>query len=116
METLDREQTISLRVLGFLYLRLGFSDRAARLFRALFSFMPDDAEIARSLAAALLENGEAEETLKLLEAPPLRATVHSPADDPILLLLKARALWRLQRNEEAFLVMDTYLAAAGEAR
>jgi tetratricopeptide (TPR) repeat protein len=113
METLDREQTISLRVLGFLYLRLGFSDRAARLFQALFALSPDDAEVARSLAAALLENGEAAETLKLLEAPLLRA---GSAADPILLLLKARALWRLQKNEEAFLVMDAYLAATGAAR
>jgi tetratricopeptide (TPR) repeat protein len=107
METLDREQIISLRVLGFLYLRLGFADRAARLFQALLVLLPEDVEATLSLSAALLENGNAEAALNLLEAPLLAA---DPAD-PIRLLLKARALWRLQRNEEAFLVMNRYLAA-----
>jgi tetratricopeptide (TPR) repeat protein len=115
METLDREHVISLRVLGFLYLRLGFADRAARLFQALLALSPDDAEAALSLAAALLENGKAEAALNLLEAPLLAAHSANSAN-PVFLLLKARALWRLQRNEEAFLVMDRYLAAAGEAR
>ncbi|MDR3159375.1 MAG: tetratricopeptide repeat protein [Zoogloeaceae bacterium] len=109
MEELEETQAISLKVLGFLYLRLGFFDRAARLFRALRSFLPEDAGIHLSLSAALLENGEAEEALALLDAPPF---VPSPATNPVLLLLKARALWRLRRNEEACTVMDAYLAGA----
>ncbi|MDR0379734.1 MAG: hypothetical protein LBI62_07325 [Candidatus Accumulibacter sp.] len=113
MENLDREHVVSLKVLGFLYLRLGFADRAARLFRALLALSPEDAEATLSLAAALLENGSAEAALNLLEAPHL-ATTHSA--DPVFLLLKARALWRLQKNEEAFLVMDRYLAVAGEGQ
>jgi predicted Zn-dependent protease len=112
MEELGRDQTISLKVLGFLYLRLGFSDRAARLFRALLALSPEDAEVTQSLAAALLENGNAEEALRLLETSPLRADL----PNPVPLLLKAQALWRLQRNEEAFAAMNAYLAAAGEAR
>jgi thioredoxin-like negative regulator of GroEL len=117
MENLDREHVASLKVLGFLYLRLGFADRAARLFQALLALLPEDAEAALSLAAALLENGKAETALKLLEAPPLAAHSNDSDDSarPVFLLLKARALWRLQRNEEAFLVMDRYLAS-GEAR
>jgi thioredoxin-like negative regulator of GroEL len=114
MEELEETQAISLKVLGFLYLRLGFFERAARLFRALRAFLPEDAGIHLSLAAALLENGEAEEALALLDAPPFvpsHATT-DPATDPALLLLKARALWRLHRNEEACTVMDAYLAGA----
>lgn len=109
MEKLDREHIISLRVLGFLYLRLGFADRAARLFRALLALLPEDAEATLSLVVALLENGDAEAALDLLAAP------FDDSANPILLLLKARALWRLQRNEEAFRVMDRYLSTVGTA-
>ena len=114
METLEYGQMTSLKVLGAIYLRLGFFERAARLFQALFALAPEDAGIARSLAAALLENGEAEAALERLAAPPLSADSADAAAsrDPVLLLLKARALWRLQKNEEAFSVMDAYLAGA----
>jgi hypothetical protein len=115
MENLDREHVVSLKVLGFLYLRLGIADRAARLFQALLALFPEDAEAALSLAAALLENGDAEAALDLLETPLLAAEPASSAP-PAFLLLKARTLWRLQKKEEAFLVMDRYLAAAGAAR
>jgi Flp pilus assembly protein TadD len=107
---LDQNQMTSLKVLGFLYQRLGFFDRAARLFRALFALSPEDAEVVRNLAAALIEEDDAEEALRLLDAP----SRHTDAPDPALLLLKARALWRLKRNEEAFAVMNTYLATNGE--
>ncbi|MDR2450585.1 MAG: hypothetical protein LBE85_02185 [Candidatus Accumulibacter sp.] len=118
MENLDREHLISLRVLGFLYLRLGFADRAARLFQALLALLPEDGEATLSLVAALLENDNAEAALNLLEAPlsAAESANSTGSADPVRLLLKARALWRLQRNEEAFLVMDRYLAAAGAAR
>jgi hypothetical protein len=110
MEELETEQIISLKVLGFLYLRLGFFTRAARLFQALFALLPGDTGVARSLVAALLEEGNAGEALALLDAPPLRTDLTTSAD-PLLLLLKARSLWQLQRNEEARAMMDVYLAA-----
>jgi Flp pilus assembly protein TadD len=113
MNELDQDQLVSLKVLGFLYLRLGFFDRASRLFRALFSLSPGDAEVARNLAASVLEAGHPEEALDILDAPPLRAGPEVSAADPVLLLLKARALWRLDKNAEAQGVMDAYLAAAG---
>jgi tetratricopeptide (TPR) repeat protein len=120
MEELGREHIVSLKVLGFLYLRLGFFDRATRLFRALSALLPEDAEAALSLAAALLENGDAAEALSLLDAPsladdPAGLAASGNRAGPAFLLLKARALWRLQKNEEALAVMDRYLAA-GEAR
>ncbi|MDR3054892.1 MAG: hypothetical protein LBU53_05755 [Zoogloeaceae bacterium] len=104
---LQTEQLLSLRVLGFLYLRLGAWDRAARLFQALTRLFPDDIEIARSLAAAELEAGNAERALALLSAPPLNMLTSDPAS----LLLKARAHWRLSQSEAAFAVMDEYLAS-----
>ncbi|MDR2786894.1 MAG: hypothetical protein LBD06_00790 [Candidatus Accumulibacter sp.] len=115
MEELEPEQVTSLKVLGFLYLRLGFFARAARLFQALLALLPEDAGVAKSLAAALLEDGKAGEALALLDAPPLRADPSMPAD-PVFLLLKARSLWRLQRGEEAFAAMEAYLAATGGGR
>ena len=108
---LESDQLVSLKVLGFLYLRLGAWERAARLFQALTHLFPDDIEVARSLAAAELEAGHAERTLAILSAPPLA----SLASDPVALLLKARAHWRLEQNEAAFAVMDTYLSYHSKA-
>ena len=107
---LNPAQVTSLKVLGFLYLRLGAFDRAGRLFQALARLFPEDAEIAKSLAAAELETGHAERALSLLSAPPLAELT----SDPALLLLKARAHWRLEQNEAAFAVMDVYLSLKGE--
>jgi len=107
MDALDADQRTSLRVLGFLYLRLGYCERAARLFRALTALDPGDVDAAKSLAAAQIESGKAEAALELLAASPLREA----ADDDVLMLLKARALWRLERNAEARAAMNAWLAA-----
>jgi predicted Zn-dependent protease len=110
-DTLSGDEQLSLRILGFLYLRLGFFDRAARLFRALLALCPEDAAVARSLAAAQLEAGNPESALELLEKPPLAGL----SGEALLLLLKARALWRLERSAEARAAMDDYLAALSAA-
>lgn len=109
--TLAENHVISLKVLGFLYLRLGAFERASRLFQALAHLRPDDIEVAGSLAAAELESGHPERALTLLAAPPLAALASDPARNPVTLLLQARAHWRLQQSEAAFAAMDTYLAA-----
>jgi thioredoxin-like negative regulator of GroEL len=103
---LEPDQLVSLKVLGSLYLRLGAGVRACRLFQALIQLFPEDVELARSLAAAELEAGNAERALTLLSAPPL----DTQTSDPVSLLLKARAHWRLEQNEAAFAAMDAYLS------
>ncbi|MDR2935049.1 MAG: hypothetical protein LBV70_04115 [Candidatus Adiutrix sp.] len=108
---LDRDQFDTLKVLGFLYLRLGLAPKAARLFQALAALAPQDVQAALSLAAATLEDGRPEEALALLEKPPLAgAAAGAPAR-----LLKARTLWRLGRREETYKLMDQHLAAGDQA-
>jgi tetratricopeptide (TPR) repeat protein len=108
---LDRDQFDTLRVLGFLYLRLGLAPKAARLFQALSALDPQNLQTALSLAAATLDDGRPEEALALLERAPLaNAAAWAPAR-----LLKARALWRLGRHEETYKIMDQHLAAGDRA-
>jgi tetratricopeptide (TPR) repeat protein len=102
---LEDEQVFGLRALGFLYLRLGACDRASRLFQALAVLYPDDVECAQNLAAAELEAGHPEEALRRLDHPPLAGN----GDTPLCCLLRARALWRLQRIDDAFAAMERFL-------
>ena len=106
---LEPDQFETMKVLGFLYLRLGLAERAARLFQALAALAPEDPEAALSLAAATLEAGRPEEALALFHRPPLAALPPSTAAR----LLKARALWRLGRQEETYKIMEEHLAAGG---
>ena len=101
----------SLRLLGFLYLRLGLAARAVRLFQALAALVPQDVQIALSLAAAHLEDERPETALAVLERPPLAGAQEEPAAR----LLKAQSLWRLERREEASALMDRHLSAANGA-
>jgi predicted Zn-dependent protease len=107
---LEPDQFETLRILGFLYLRLGQARRAARLFQALAALAPEDPQIALSLAAAALEDGRPDETLALFARPPLDGAPPTAAAR----VLKARALWRLGRQEETFKIMEEHLAAGGE--
>jgi len=109
---LDGDQLDALRVLGFLYLRLGLAAKAARLFQALAVLAPQDGQAALSLAAATLEDGRPEEALAILEKPPLAAMA---ARETPARLLKARVLWRLGRHEETYKIMDQHLAAGDRA-
>lgn len=109
MAILEENQLTSLKVLGFLYLRLGAFERARRLFRALAGLFPEDVETARNLAFAELEAGSPERALECIAAPPLAPL----ASDPVLLLIRARSHWRLDQNEAAFAVMDAYLSGNG---
>ena len=102
---LENEQALSLRALGFLYLRLGAHERASRLFQTLTVLYPDNVECAQSLAAAELEAGRPEAALRRLDQAPLDKS----DDTPLCCLLRARALWRLQRTEAAFTAMERFL-------
>jgi thioredoxin-like negative regulator of GroEL len=110
IQELEPDQFETMRVLGFLYLRLGLAPRAARLFQALAALAPEDGQVALSLASAALEDGRPEEALALFARPPLAAARPTAASR----LLKARALWRLGRREETYRLMEEHLSAGGE--
>jgi len=110
-QELEPDQFETMRVLGFLYLRLGLAPRAARLFQALTALAPEDPQVALSLAAATLEDGRPEEALALFDRPPLAAAPPTAASR----LLRARTLWRLGRQEETYRIMDEHMAAGGKS-
>ncbi|MDR1111020.1 MAG: hypothetical protein LBP92_10085 [Deltaproteobacteria bacterium] len=104
---LDDAQITTLRLLGYTYWRMGFLEKAERLLKAILSLLPGDGQCLRQLAAISLESGRAEETLKYLDS--LDNTSH-PEKDQTVLLMKAQALWRLERPAEARTAFSDYLA------
>jgi predicted Zn-dependent protease len=105
---LDDEQITTLRLLGHTYWRMGYLEKAEKLLKALLSLMPDDNLSLRQLAAIALESGRAAESLKYLDS---LAGHRQGEKDRTVLLMRAQALWRLQRPAEAREVFGDYLAA-----
>lgn len=112
---LDPQQRRTLHVLGYLCLRMGQMDRAARVFAVLAALPADvpDRQAYSGLAAVALDKGDAATALKHLytamEGEPLssrRSALH---------LLRAQALWREDRKDEAKSAVDEYLYLAGSS-
>lgn len=108
---LSGEQRRALRVLGYLFLRMGHFARAKKLFAALLALDSGDAWTRRSLAAALLALGDGGGALEhidnIMGAAPLSSR------DAALYLLKARALWLTGRADEAKNAVNAWIAAGG---
>lgn len=109
--TLTDEQRRALLVLGYLFLRMGHFERAKKLYAALLALNPDDNWAHRSMAAALVALGDGSGALthidKALGTAPLSSR------DNALYLLKARALWRTGRSDEAKNAVNAWIAAGG---
>jgi tetratricopeptide (TPR) repeat protein len=106
---LDDDQFQALKVLGFLFRRLGLHDKARRLYLALLALRPDDPDLLAPAAAAALGGGRADEALGLLDR--LEAAGGSPDPDLALAadLLRARAMAALDRPDEARAAAGRYL-------
>lgn len=108
---LTDEQRRALLVLGYLFLRMGHFERAKKLYAALLALNPDDNWAHRSMAAALVALGDGSGALthidKALGTAPLSSR------DNALHLLKARALWRTGRSDEAKNAVNAWIAAGG---
>lgn len=95
---LSAEHRDALRLLGYLLLRQNHAADAVAVFRGLLATAPDDRHAHRALIYAYLAADEAERALELAgsyvprQHEPLAATIH---------LLRAQALWRLDRPDEA---------------
>ncbi len=107
----------TLRVLGYLYLRMGRIDSARRCFAALAAALPADVTarerswVERNLAAAALENNDNNAALNHLNNAMRGITMNT--SDAALYLMKARALWRQGRHDEARQALNTYMHLAG---
>lgn len=110
--TLSNNQLRSLQAYGYLLLRMGLYERAQRLFHALSAIDPEDRWALRNLAYTSLVTGNAQAALDYLRRAIGQGPL--PSDDAVLHLLKAQALWRLERKDEAQNSVDTYLAMTGK--
>ncbi|MDR1086478.1 MAG: tetratricopeptide repeat protein [Deltaproteobacteria bacterium] len=111
---LETAQINTLRLLGHTFWRMGYPEKAERLLKALLSLMPGDSLCLRQLAAIALETGRADEALACLDSlgqNPENPESPETAREPSVLLMRAQALWRLERPAEARAVFGDYLVA-----
>lgn len=122
---LERQQRETLSVLGYMYLRMGELDRAGRLFAALLALGRQERSENRgapwsdaltrlahaSLAAVDLERDNPRSALEHLHLAMDGRTLTSR--HAALHLLRARALWRQGRKDEAALAVEAYVHLSG---
>jgi predicted Zn-dependent protease len=106
---IDEEKIATLRILGYMYWRLGLTDKAERLFKALLALNPGNAVICGQLAAIALDQGRPETALEYVEQ---LLTEAGAAAGRFLWLIKAQALGRLDRLAEARAALDEYMKAS----
>jgi tetratricopeptide (TPR) repeat protein len=95
----DADKARALHGLGVFYLREGFAAQGVALLRAASRFAPDTPELQRALAVGLLEAGEAEDALTLIDE--IGPTLTDTALLATARHLRARALLDLGRTEAA---------------
>lgn len=121
---LERQHRETLLILGYMYLRMGELERAGRLFAALIAVSEErtgssgalaldflDRLAHASMAVVDLERGDPGAALdKLHKAMDGRVLSSREA---ALHLLRARALWRQDRREEARQAVDAFIGLGG---
>ncbi len=113
---LTKEQRLTLAVLGYLYFRMGRNDAAKRIFTVLLAASSEKTDrLSRQahalLAAVAVENGKGEIALRHLHAA--MDGVLLASRDAALHLLRARALWLLERRDEARDAVQQYMVLVG---
>ena len=91
-----------LSLLGYLLLRHGKTSRAISILEALLALQPGNLWARRTLAYAFLEDGRHEQCLQELDL--VAASGTTEASDQ---LLRSRALWALNRQQEAREIIRT---------
>lgn len=113
---LTKEQRLTLAVLGYLHFRMGRNDAAKRIFTAILAASPDEVDhLSRQshalLAAVAIEDGKGEAALRHLHAAMDGVLLSSR--EAVLHLLRARALWLLERRDEARDAVQSYMFLVG---
>lgn len=99
-----------IRLLAYVYVQNGAPARAEPLYAALRLLAPKDMGGVISLAWASVEAGKPWQALAVLDGLPARMR-----DDPLHLLLRARACARLERDDDARVAMQEFLALRARA-
>lgn len=100
-----------LHSLGYLYLKAGQGRRALVLLLLANQMEPENGGILRTLTAALIENGSSRRALSALD----RLAELEPEHGQAALLLRARALWMMGKEDEARRCFADYVATRGQA-
>ena len=112
---LTKDERTALSVLAFLFFRMGMDDRARRVYEALAELSKPgtgDRRFAKAgIAAVAVESGDGEGALAALREAMAGAL---STKDASLYLLKARALWLLDRKTEAESARDQFLYLTGQ--
>lgn len=110
--TLEEQKT--LHVLGYLYFRMGFFDKAEHLFMAVLILthnMPYDKNIFALLASIAISQKNGKQALDYLQYVFDGSLI--TGKKIIYYLLKAQALWLEQRYDEAKHILHEYLVIKG---
>lgn len=113
---LTKDERTALSVLAFLFFRMGMDDRARRVYEALAELSEPgtgDRRFAKAgVAAVAVESGDGEGALAALREAMAGSALSTK--DASLYLLKARALWLLDRKTEAASARDQFLYLTGQ--
>lgn len=113
---LTKDERTALSVLAFLFFRMGMDDRARRVYEALAELSEPgtgDRRFAKAgVAAVAVESGDGEGALAALREAMAGGALSTK--DASLYLLKARALWLLDRKTEAQSARDQFLYLTGQ--
>ena len=115
------EQLTTLRVLAYLFFRMGHMERAKRVFAALAALAEPkcpDLQASIGLAAVALEQGRGKEALEHLRSVMENGTFKDrglSSKEAVLYLMRAQALWMEGRREEAQDMVETYLHLMGDS-
>jgi len=102
----DPQQRDAMLLLADVYLEQAQGDKARVLLDGLAVLWPGDADVLRALAYACLRCGRADEALAAADAFVQLGPI-TPANAPIL-LIRSRALWGLERLDEAHAGLRRY--------
>jgi hypothetical protein len=97
-----RNDLTLIRLLAYMSVRFGAFAKAETLYAALLTLDPDDDDAAKGLAWARLEAGRPQAALDALDGA-------AGAPTAVTHLLRARALARLGRPDDAYVAMRGFL-------
>lgn len=98
-------QREALALLGYFYLQNKRAQQAMTIFAALDVLAPDDRSVLTSLALSQIRAGKPERALNTLDRLAMRGFA-----DGSFHLLRAQALFALERRPEASTAMNTYVS------
>lgn len=113
---LTQDERTALSVLAFLFFRMGMDNRARRVYEAMAELSEPGSSDRRfamaGVAAVSVESGDGEAALAALREAMANGALSTK--EASLYLLKARALWLLDRKTEAEAARDRFLYLTGQ--